>query len=115
MAILLTASMSALEVKRASSELKVNVSFDPKRIQYHAVVLTNQLVPRVIKYRIDERRALRETVVTLCDGETVHLSQNKHPDLLGYCREENQSASLTQAAFSCGSRFGTQKVQYAKA
>jgi hypothetical protein len=65
--------------------------------------------------QIDERRALRETVVTLCDGETVNLSQNKHPDLLGYCREENQSASLTQAAFSCGSRFGTQKVQYAKA
>ena len=48
MAILLTASMSALEVKRASSELKVNVSFDPKRIQDHAVFLTNQLVPRVI-------------------------------------------------------------------
>jgi hypothetical protein len=40
MAILLTASMSALEVKRASSELKVNVSFDPKRIQNHAVFLT---------------------------------------------------------------------------
>jgi len=99
MAILLTASMSALEVKRASSELKVNVSFDPKRIQYHAVVLTNQLVPRVIKYRIDERRALRETVVTLCDGETVHLSQNKHPDLFGYCREENQKCVANTSCF----------------
>ena len=42
------------------------------------------------------------------------MSQNKHPDLLGYCREENQSALLTQAAFSCGSRFGTQRCSMRK-
>jgi hypothetical protein len=54
-------------------------------------------------------------VVTLCDGTTVYLSQNKHAGLFGYSWEENQSASLTHAAFSCSSRFGTQKVQYAKA
>jgi hypothetical protein len=56
------------------------------------------------------------TVVILCEGTTVNLSQNKHPDLLNYCRGENQSASLTQAAFSCSSPlFGLKKVQYAKA
>ncbi len=62
-----------------------------------------------------ESRTEGVTVVILCDGTTVNLSQNKHSDLFGYCRGENQSASLTQAAFSCSSRFGTQKVQYAKA
>ena len=36
---------------------------------------------------------------------TVILSQNKHRDLFGYCRGENQSSSQTQAAFSCGSLF----------
>ena len=40
-----------------------------------------------------------EPVVTLCDGETVNLSQNKHPDLLGYCREENQGAAANTSCF----------------